>query len=309
MVYDKCVTQILGEKILKRVITNNKANRQPLSVWLTYWLEAYVKPNATIGTYNQYKQISAQHIFPELGETAIGELGSGTLRNFFKNKSADKNNLSEKTVKNIHTVLKGVLDAAVESGIISTNHSDKMELPKCGLRPERHFDISEQRLIEYAVMDCCNIASFGVMLVMSTGARKNELLNLKWSDVDKNQLSVNLGSRIVPLSYMEFDKLMDYKKEQQEKMGRKSLVQTNDTYVIANSYFEKYSDNGYNSVVRRIATLSGIDDLTLCGLRNTFFANCINAGIDIVTMSYLMGDSRVGMTNSRLTKMFPNLSE
>lgn len=294
---------------MKRVITNNKADRQPLSVWLTYWLEAYVKPTATIGTYNQYKQISERHIFPELGGTAIGELGSGKLRKFFQEKSTDGSSLSERTVKGIHTVLKGALDAAVESGVITTNHSGKMELPKCGLRPERHFDVSEQRLIEYAVMDCCNIASFGVILVMSTGARKNELLNLKWSDVDKNKLSVNLGSRIVPLSYMEFDKLMEYKKEQQEAMGRKSLVQTDDTYIIANSHFVKYSDNGYNSVVRRIAALSGICDLTLCGLRNTFFANCINAGIDIVTMSYLMGDSRVGMTNSRFTKMFSHLSE
>lgn len=209
---------------MKRVITNNKADRQPLSVWLTYWLEAYVKPTATIGTYNQYKLISERHIFPELGGTPIGELGSGKLNKFFQEKSANGSSLSERTVKGIHTVLKGALDAAVESGIITTNHSDKMELPKCGLRPERHFDVSEQRLIEYAVMDCCNIASFGVILVMSTGARKNELLNLKWSDVDKNKLSVNLGSRIVPLSYMEFDKLMEYKKEQQEAMGRKSLV-------------------------------------------------------------------------------------
>lgn len=293
---------------MKRIITNNKADRQPLSVWLTYWLEAYVKPTATIGTYNQYKQISERHIFPELGEIAIGELGSEKLRKFFQKKSTDGSNLSERTVKGIHAVLKSALGAAVESGIITTNHSDKMDLPKCRLRPERYFDDSEQRMIESAVIGSRNIASFGVMLVMYTGARKNELLDLKWSDADKNKLSVNLCGRIVPLSYMAFDKLMEYKKEQQEAMGRKSLVQTDDTYIIANSHFVKYSDNGYNSVVRRIAALSGICDLTLCGLRNTFFGNCINAGIDIVTMSYLMGDSRVGMTNSRFIKMFPHLS-
>ena len=309
MVDDKYITEILGGITLKRVITNNKADRQPFSVWLTYWLEAYVKPTATIGTYNQYKQISARHIFPELGEIAIGKLGSGKLHKFFQNKSTDGSNLSEKTVKSIHTVLKGALDAAVESSIISTNHSDKMELPECEPRPERHFDISEQRMIECAVIESCNIASFGVMLVMYTGARKNELLNLKWSDVDKNKLSVNLDGRTVPMSYMEFDKLMEYKKEQQATMGRKSLVQTADTYVIANCHFEKYSDNGYNSVVRRIAALSGIDDITLCGLRNTFFANCINADIDIATMSYIMGDSRVGITNDRFKRMFPQISE
>ena len=308
MIY-KYITEILGGITLKRVITNNKADRQPFSVWLTYWLEAYVKPTATIGTYNQYKQISERHIFPELGEVAIGELGSGKLRKFFLNKSTDGGNLSEKAIKSIHTVLKGALEAAVESGIISTNHSDKMELPKCELRPERFFDVSEQRMIECAVIESCNVASFGVMLVMYTGARKNELLNLKWSDVDKNKLSINLGGRIVPMAYMEFDKLMEYKKEQHEAMGRKSLVQTADTYVIANCNFEKYSNNGYNSVVRRIAALSGIDDITLCGLRNTFFGNCINAGIDIATMSYIMGDSRVGITNDRFKRMFPQISE
>lgn len=294
---------------MKRVITNNNVDRQPFSVWLNYWLEAYVKPTVTIGTYKQYKRISMLHIFPELGEIAIGKLSIVNLRNFFRSKCTDGSHFSEKTIRNIYVVLKGALDSAVESGVISTNYSDKIELPKCRLRSERFFDLAEQQMIEAAVMDCGNIAAFGIILVMYTGARKKELLNLKWSDVDKTQLAIDLGNRIVPLSYTEYGRMTEYKKMQQEAMGKKSLIQTADTYIIANCNFEKYSDNGYNSAVRRIATLSGIDDVTLRTLRNTFFANCIKSDIDIATMSYLMGDSCVGLTKGRFTRMFSQNSK
>ncbi len=92
---------------------------------------------------------------------------------------------------------------------------------------------------------------------------------------------------------------MKYKERQRIEMERAGLVQTDDTTMLLNEKFRKYSGKSLNYFVEKIKIESGITDLTTTALINTFGAKLLGMGFDYPQIAHLMGDRTVAMTKSR----------
>lgn len=143
--------------------------------------------------------------------------------------------------------------------------------------------------------------------MLDTGIKKYELLSLKWADIDDVNQSIKLSDREIPMTKSCYKALVEYKAKQKKAMEKKSLVQTADTYVITNYKFTCYTPEGYNKLIKRVASEFCLPFVTATILRNTFGANCLNAGVDIATVSYLMGDSNVRVTKKRYASILEQL--
>lgn len=77
--------------------------------------------------------------------------------------------------------------------------------------------------------------------------------------------------------------------------------------MITNCKFTCYTPEGYNKLIKRIASECDLSFVTAATLRNTFGANCLNAGVDIASVSYLMGDSNVRVTKKRYASILEQL--
>ncbi len=125
-------------------------------------------------------------------------------------------------------------------------------------------------------------------IAVNTGMRPNEILNLKWEDVNFKQgyvlvsNSKNNESRMIPMNESLKDAL------------RRLYKETNLQYVFSHKDGEpiKSVKHGFWSALRR----SGINHCRIYDLRHTFATNLVMAGVDIVTVQELMGHKDISMT-------------
>lgn len=293
---------------MARKISTSNLSHQVLAVWLNYWLGAYAKPNVTKSTYYGYRRIAESYIIPEIGEICLFELSVKRLQKFFNNLVALREQpLSQKSIKNIYDMLHIVIDTAVEAGVVEENNLKRVILPECKERNERFLTYNEQFVLRSSLKKQSNISAVGIMLILETGIKKKELLCLKWSDVDHEKICFKFIGRNVPLTSDTYAMLMEYKVKQKAIMEQRSLTQTENTYIISNKKFERYTPNGYNILIKRIATECDLHFVTATVLRNTYGANCIKAGVELPVVSHIMGDCNVSITKKRYAKLLGKL--
>jgi len=118
-----------------------------------------------------------------------------------------------------------------------------------------------------------------VILVLNTGLRRTELLNLKWRDVQDRELRITgKGNRrrTIPLNDAA-----------QEVLARQ---------VRHDSYLWELPNRSQTGILRRtfehMRRLTG-EDFKLHRLHHTFATSLLAAGIDIVTIADILGHGRV----------------
>ncbi len=138
-----------------------------------------------------------------------------------------------------------------------------------------------------------NHAIFSVFLF--AGLRKQELLNLKLSDIDleNRTLFVKNGKggkdRLIPITPKLEQTLRQYLVE------RSKLNKTNPEFFSSLYKNIGYCDTGLKRLVRQIKEASGVE-FTLHKLRHTFATLMLEGGCDIYSLSKMMGHSDINTT-------------
>lgn len=138
-----------------------------------------------------------------------------------------------------------------------------------------------------------------IKLGLCCGMRINEVISLKVSDIDIPNMRIFISqskrnkSRFVPIDKTMYLALHRYSREYHLKK---------DDYLFTFTYLKVKTNN---ETIRRhfyfYRDLAGIpDSVTFHSLRHTFALNYINAGGDLVHLSYLMGHSSTATTNRYL---------
>jgi site-specific recombinase XerD len=151
---------------------------------------------------------------------------------------------------------------------------------------------------DYKFLRYRNHAIFSTFIF--TGLRKQELLNLKFTDIDLDNLTlfVRQGKgnkdRIVPIGYNLAQTLKKYKEE------RKRLNKTNPEFFSSLRGNVGFTDNGLKKLVEQIRKSSGIT-FSVHKLRHTFATLMLEGGCDIYSLSKMMGHSDIKTTTIYLS--------
>ncbi|MDE7215424.1 MAG: site-specific integrase, partial [Clostridia bacterium] len=215
------------------------------------------------------------------------------------------------TVKGIATIIKLSLRKAVSLNLVDYQYSDAIVLPKSREKQVQSFNKREQRIIEDHVLDRKRDHFFGVVISLYTGLRIGELLALQWSDVDfaKARVSVTkschdewvdgkyrkvIGAaktvnseRTIPLPKQLLPRL--------RLMKRRAKTD----FVISGRGIWGAEVRSYQRMFENILKKLKIPHKGFHALRHTFATRALEVGMDVKTLSEIMGHSDPSITLRR----------
>ena len=158
--------------------------KKPLKEYLAGWLEQYAKSNVRPNTYSGYERNVRIHVNPTLGDTPLNAISAPILDQLYRNLL--KSSLAINTVKYVHRTLSIALEHAVSYQYIDNNPT-RNTLTKftSKVKTPDPYTIEQIHQLLEGVKD--TQWEFIIVLGGLYGMRRNEVLGLRWSNVDKTQ--------------------------------------------------------------------------------------------------------------------------
>ena len=168
-----------------------------LSDWLDIWLKEYTF-DKKYSTVKGYKAQIKKHIRPGLGKYNLSQINPMLLQRFFNNLSLpddEGNVLSPKSIKNVHIILSGILQQAVENEMIAKNPCKKVKLPK--VFKKDIVPLTDDQVKEFLkIVSTDEIYGTILKVIVFTGLRLGEAMGLTWDCVDFEKGALNINKQL-----------------------------------------------------------------------------------------------------------------
>lgn len=264
-------------------------------------------------TIQRYKQIITFYCnLSKISE--IEEVTNDNIRNLFYHGRTVKH-WSTNTFHNYHKSLRVFFRWCIKEQFMTKNPMDEIELPKIEKKiPPKLTKQDALRILEVvdnypylkSFLRFRNYAIFATFIF--TGIRKSELLHLKYTDVDVDNLSIFIRQgkgakdRVIPINYRLAETLQKYIEV------RKKLYKTCPEFFVSYTYDIGFTESGLKRLVAKIVAASGIK-FGVHKLRHTFATLMLEGGCDIYSLSKMMGHSDIKTTTIYLAASVQHLRE
>ena len=309
------------EKLKAAIDTANqtdilRANQFSLSKWLQFWLDNYGKMYLRPSSLTNYTGFLKNQISKnEIGSIMLQDLTARDLQMFYnlmhtsgrvqRKESENKpGGLAAKSIRNMHFFISHALEQAVRERLISENpssgcilpkqeHKEMKTLPPDGLQA---FFAEAKRSGVYELY-CTELA---------TGLRRGELLGIKWSDIDFGSDSIYIQRQITRLNGVVQESPLKTKNAYRQIIIPKDIAQLLKEKQKREQDFSEYvfpSPNGgpmcpdaMLKMLHRVLKRAGLPTIRFHDLRHTFATLALQNGVDVKTLSGLLGHYSAGFT-------------
>ena len=284
--------------------------------WLSDWLGNYVKPSSKMRTYARYEEIVKQHIAAQLGDLELTEITPYALQCYVTKLLQVGNlrtgkGLSVNSVNTIITVIQSTLKTAHSLGLTEEYSGDRIKRPRTSEKRIECFSVIEQKKIEQYILNEKGTRLFGVLLCLYTGLRIGELLALEWADIDmkKAELQVNKSCHYGKDEKGVFRRIIDIPKTQSSVRTipiprqlmlrlREEKKKSRSIHVVSNGK-KPISIRSYQRSFSTLLKKLNVPHRGFHSLRHTFATRAVECGMDVKTLSELLGHKNPTVTLNR----------
>lgn len=288
---------------LKRLFKKKEGEKMKFEDLANEWLE-YKKNSIKESTYYNYMINIENHLKP-----------------YFKNMSFEENinynnliqelseRLSSKTIRDIIAILKAIFKYYEEE------YDCKLKIKKANVpkMEKKKIDIltkKEQGRLENYCINNMNLKTLGILVCLNTGLRIGEICSLKWENIDfeekvirvkksaqriynkrEKQTKLIIGKpktddsiRVIPMNRKLFEIL--YSKRKQYKSN----------YFLLSGKEKCVEPRRYQETFKSILKKSKVKNYKFHILRHTFASKCIEVGMDIKSLSEILGHANINVT-------------
>lgn len=204
-VYAKTLPELREKEkeILKDIADDIKPEARCKTINDVYERWKDLKRGLKDNTFQNYQYLYTMYVAPKFGKRKISTLIKSDLKQFY-NSLVDDRGLAITTVDGVHTVLRQVLDLALDDAYIRRNPADNVlkELKKArGLEAEKRYALtqSEEALFLGFLKRTPKYQHwhpiFTVML--GTGMRVGETVGLRWCDINLEEGIIDINHTLV----------------------------------------------------------------------------------------------------------------
>ena len=293
----------------------SRSEEYTVAEWLRLWFELYAKPNIWPSTAGYYRRGMEEYTIPRMGTTKLNKLTSREIQKLYKDllengrtreqQRKKKPGLGGSTVRGVHAMLHSALDRAVKEWLLIGNPADSYVVPKVQhqemktLRPEdlkAYLDAAERRNA---------LAMFYLELV--SGIRKGELVALQWADLNVEQRTISISKQATK---DEDNRLIVARPKTENSVRQISIPQAavellvkehtkhpGNPWLFPSSRTRgMYHTDSVDTLHQRILKDAGLEHLRFHDLRHTFATLALQNGVDIKTVSAMLGHYDAGFT-------------
>ena len=297
-----------------QALDQTKVGKYTVGEWMEVWFEDYAKIKVRPSSHQTYKGYIENHIKPNIGDIPLEKLTTLDLQRLYKTLLArgrvdrleskgQPRGLSPKTVRNIHQILSSALKLAQEQRIILANPAEGCALPKTEHREMKTLPVEQLQSFLREAKDSGVFELY--YLELATGLRRGELLGLKWEDIDLEHGDLRVRRQIARINGQVVEAPLKTKnayrtlplaedtisilKEQKKRVG-------SSPWVFPSATGGPISPDSVLHMLHRVLKRAGLPQVRFHDLRHTFATLALQNGVDIKTVSGMLGHFSAGFT-------------
>ena len=255
---------------------------------------------------------------PGLGAKPLASVSALDIQTLYRDLLV--RNLSARSIRYTHAVLRSALNQAMRWNLILANPADSVDLPRQGRRQIRVLTVEQARTFVKAISGHPYWALFA--LALTTGMRPSEYLGLTWNDLDLDRGTVSVshalewqkggwqfaetkrsrGRRVVKLQAWVVALLREQVPREQEARGDVLVFRAQRGGPIRESRFVR---DHFKPLLRS----AGLPAIRLYDLRHTAATISLIAGVSPKVISEQLGHASVAFTLDVYSHVLPHMQD
>jgi integrase len=305
--------------------------KMTVAEYLEHWLAVDIDRRLSAKTAARHRGIVQHQLIPRLGVVPMRKLAAvhieaceAELQRKGNVKGSKRGHgLTAQTVLHVHRTLSQALAHAVKTGVLFRNPAEQVKPP----RPQSR-EIAILTKPEIATLLHAAQGSWIYLLVLvgvTTGMRRGELLGLRWQDIDFGaaRLTVNQslerirgktvfkspktkGSRrTITLPTLTVEALKEHRAAQAEERLKLGLGKAE--LVFSHGDGSAFDPDSVTKAFDRLIKSAGVRRITFHGLRHTHISHQLMDGVHIKIVSERAGHASISTTLTVYAAFIPNM--
>lgn len=306
----KAKKQILQKQAALKTAPEPKVMHNAATLFDT-WLKGDLAKKVKPATYDSYYRCLTQYVIPFFEEPGNEKL-TVEKAEAFASRIGGNAALSEAYKRKLLSIFKTAIKEVMKSSQECESIMKAVTLPRKADANVQVFSIKEQRLIEKAAINDKSRAALGILLCFYTGLRLGEVCALKWGDIDfeaGTMLVERTVSRIKNFEDNDYKTKLTIGKPKSRKSIRKIPIpgfmldlfrqpneQLNENFYVLSGTQVPMEPRTYQKLFQRILANVGVKSRKFHAIRHTFATRALELGVDIKTLSEILGHANVSTT-------------
>ena len=280
-------------------------------------------------TYRGYERNVELHVVPALGRIGLRRLRHHHIEALYDQlltPNSERPALAPKTVYEIHLVIRGSLDVAVRRGLVTRNVALIARSPRLRAIQKTEAQSWTAEQLQGFLRAAVGHRMFPLLwLAAMTGMRRNEVLGLKWGDIDFNKKTISLNRGLVAIGYevhqtrgktrnarrpIDLDTttlsvLAGWKAMQAAELAAVGI--DDDGWVFTDGDGQPIHPHALSQTFERIARRAGVTVIRLHDLRHTHGTLLIKEGVPVKVVSERLGHAHIALTIQTYQHVMPGM--